>query len=76
MHSSDLTSILAQLTFCFCLLLSHVCSVLVNIDRYKGEIQETHNLLRSRQNAADMKYMVSKERLLLFDTLLAKRASF
>ncbi|XP_071169156.1 cysteine-rich secretory protein LCCL domain-containing 2-like [Mytilus edulis] len=57
MYSFFLTTMLSHLFVGLCLLFIQVAAVLVNIDRYKGEIQRTHNMLRSWQNAADMKYM-------------------
>ncbi|CAC5367519.1 CRISP [Mytilus coruscus] len=57
MCSSILTTMLSHLFIGLCLFFIQAAAVLVNIDRYKGEIQRTHNMFRSWQNAADMKYM-------------------
>lgn len=39
-------------------------AVYVNIQRYRGYIQRTHNNLRALEGAADMKYMVRNQKKL------------
>lgn len=39
-------------------------AVYVNIQRYRGYIQRTHNNLRTLEGAADMKYMVRNQKKL------------
>lgn len=56
----DLDNMNSSLLVLLCALIQFLGldAVYVNIQRYRGYIQRTHNNLRALEGAADMKYMV------------------